>query len=571
MGGSIGRFFLILILALIQSDYASTDTKAASQQDDPPSLLPAPTPRQYVYHEQERIMFACIDPCTWQGREYDDHSIELGEMKLPKLDTDQWCEAALAWGARQILFVAKHTGGFCWWQTDTTDYSVKNIAWRNGEGDLVEELAQSCGKHGLNMGIYVYPGDATWGAGIGSGGRTKDPNKQEAYNQIFRQQLEEAIERASRYTKVTEVWFDGSCVIEVGDVLEEHAPDAVIFQGPHASIRWVGNERGYAPYPSWSTLRAEDLAAGTATAVHSSPDGDAWAPLECDTPLYDHNWFWSPANEKKRKGLDELMNIYYKSVGRGGVMLLNATPNTDGLIPEADLRAYQDLGAEIKRRFGHPLRETSGRGESLELDFKGSMLVNHVIIMEDYRFGERIRKYVVEGWDGQRWLALTEGRSVGRKRIDCFDDVVVSKVRLRVPEYAAEPLIRKFQVFHVTSFRLEPDRPLRSPWTQCGSWSASEFDQGRAELEIDLTPFIPEAGQYRVRFKIPGGKVSIRDEALLQQGQASTPGILKSVEGAADTFHISRTAAVTEEADIRLKVILDGRACPGVVLIRRFD
>ena len=88
-------------------------------------------------------MFVCIDPCTWQGREYDNHSTPMEEMKLLKLDTNQWCEAALAWGAKQILFVAKHTGGFCWWRTNTTDYGVKNIAWKEGEGDLLEELARS--------------------------------------------------------------------------------------------------------------------------------------------------------------------------------------------------------------------------------------------------------------------------------------------------------------------------------------------------------------------------------------------------------------------------------------------
>ena len=181
------------------------------------NLIPMPTSVQYEWHEQENIMFVCLDPCTWQGREYDNHSTPLKEMKLPKLDTDQWCQAALAWGAREILFVAKHTGGFCWWQTETTEYSVKNIGWKNGKGDVLVELAKSCKKFNLNMGVYVYPGDETWGAGIGSGGKTRDPSKQEDYNKIFRQQLREAITLASAHTRVIEVWFDGSCIIEVGD------------------------------------------------------------------------------------------------------------------------------------------------------------------------------------------------------------------------------------------------------------------------------------------------------------------------------------------------------------------
>ena len=147
-----------------------------------------PSEIQYEWHEQERIMFVCLDPCTWQGREYDNHSTPLERINPEKLDTDQWCEAAISWGAKEILFVANHTGGFCWWQTKTTDYGIRNTAYKNGKGDVLKELSESCRNHGLNLGIYVYPGDETWGAGIGSGGQTKDPSKQEEYNRIFRQQ-----------------------------------------------------------------------------------------------------------------------------------------------------------------------------------------------------------------------------------------------------------------------------------------------------------------------------------------------------------------------------------------------
>ena len=72
----------------------------------------------------------------------------------------------------------------------------------------------------------------------------------------------------------------------------------MVFQGPYATIRWVGNEKGYLPYPAWNTLRRKDLATGLATAAQGNPDGDAWAPLEADTTLYNHNWFWTTADEK---------------------------------------------------------------------------------------------------------------------------------------------------------------------------------------------------------------------------------------------------------------------------------
>ena len=237
--------------------------------------LAKPSPVQYSWHEQERIMFIHFGMATWQGREYDNFSTDLKKVNPSKTDTDEWCKIAKSWGAKQIIFVAKHVGGFCWWPTETTDYNVQNIAWKDGKGDLVAEIAASCEKFGLSLGLYLYPGDDKWGAGIGSGGRTSDPAKQEAYNKIYRQQLTELL---TRYGKITEVWFDGTCVIDVEDILAEHAKEAVIFQSPQATIRWVGNEGGYAPYPSWNALHSVDLKSGVAMAVQGTPDRDAWAP-----------------------------------------------------------------------------------------------------------------------------------------------------------------------------------------------------------------------------------------------------------------------------------------------------
>ena len=125
--------------------------------------LPIPSHAQLRYQNYERTMFLCLDPCNWQGREYDNHTTDLNDMRLSSLNTDQWCEVAQSWGAKMILFVAKHTGGFCWWQTETTEYGIKNTPFKNGKGDVLKELSESCKKYGLNLGIYVYPGDETWG------------------------------------------------------------------------------------------------------------------------------------------------------------------------------------------------------------------------------------------------------------------------------------------------------------------------------------------------------------------------------------------------------------------------
>ncbi len=372
----LNRYFLLLLFFLLSTQVVfSQEVKR----------LATPSPVQYKWHEQERIMFVCLDPCTWQGREYDNHSTPLEQINPKKLNTNQWCETAQLWGAKEILFVAKHTGGFCWWQTETTDYGIKDTPYKNGKGDVLKDLAESCRKYGLNLGVYVYPGDETWGAGIGSGGKTNDPSKQEAYNKVFRTQLEETL---SKYGDIIEVWFDGSCVIDVSDILEKYAKNSVIFQGPHATLRWSGTESGKLFYPYWNTVKSEILKTGVATQVNDDLNGDAWAPIETNTTLYDHYWFWSAKKEEKRKSLDELIECYYKSVGYGSVFLLNSTPNTSGLIPETDRKLYKAFGDEIDRRFKTPIASVKQEtGKIIVLDFPGNKKINHVITMEDYRLG----------------------------------------------------------------------------------------------------------------------------------------------------------------------------------------
>ncbi|MCK5729722.1 MAG: hypothetical protein KAH68_01525 [Draconibacterium sp.] len=76
--------------------------------------LPKPSADQYKWHEQERIMFLYFAPTTWSDIEQNNHSVSTNRINPKKLDTDQCSEAAFALGAKQIIFVAKHTGGFCW-------------------------------------------------------------------------------------------------------------------------------------------------------------------------------------------------------------------------------------------------------------------------------------------------------------------------------------------------------------------------------------------------------------------------------------------------------------------------
>ena len=552
------------LAVIIASIFVFSQHQAIAQEANDKIVMP--TNAHYYWHQQEQIMFVCLDPCTWQGREYDNHSTELSDIILPKLDTDQWCQAALSWGAKTMLFVAKHTGGFCWWQTETTDYSVKNVAWKNGKGDLLEDLARSCQKYGLGMGIYVYTGDDTWGAGMGSGGRTQDPSKQEAYTKIYRQQLTEAITKASKYVPVTEVWFDGGIIFKIDDILAQYAPDAVCFGGPTVanSIRWVGNERGVMSSDgAWSTRDAASWEGP------GSPYGDQWYPREVNTTLYDHHWFWSAPKELKRKSIEELMRVYYESVGNGTVMLLNSTPNTDGLIPDDDMIMYKALGKEIERRFGNPLASTSGRGTTYEMTFANPTKINHVILQEEFKFGERILEFVIEGFSEGSWSKLFSGDHVGAKRIVWFKEKEVSRVKVTIPKSKALPLVKNISAFYVEGFTSKPEKPLGREWEQCGSWNGD--GEATVELDIDLKAFIDEPGLYLVELRKTDAdaKFTIGSKQLYQSGQISPDEMLIIDNKKKNVLHLTRTAVVTDEADIRLKINLLSCKGKGVMLIKK--
>ncbi len=539
---------IILIVAFL-----SLAVQVVFSQGD--KKLATPSEIQYKWHEQERIMFLCLDPCTWQGREYDNHSISLDKINPKSLDTDQWCETAQLWGAKEILFVAKHTGGFCWWQTKTTNYGIKDTPYKNGNGDVLKELSESCKKYGLSLGIYVYPGDETWGAGIGSGGKTKDPTKQEAYNKVFRTQLEETL---VNYGEAIEVWFDGSCVIDVSDILEKYAKNSVIFQGPHATLRWPGTESGKLFYPVWNTVKSEDLNTGVSTQIHGDPNGDIWAPLETNTTLYDHFWFWSPKGEKNRKSLDELMECYYKSVGYGSVFLLNSTPNTTGLIPENDRKLYKAFGEEIDRRFKTPIASIDEeKGKIVVLDFSEKKKINHVVTMEDYRLGQRIRAYKIEGFIDGNWKELYSGQSVGRKKIDYFDEIEVSKIRLNVIKSVNEPVIRKLSAYYVEDFIAPPQRGL-SPWSNWQDISTYDLKEN-SKIEVDLTGKIKMPGQFLVKVEPENSnaKIKISDVELIYDGRIVLDNFT-TVKG--NEININRTAQVIDESKIKLRFTLKSKS-----------
>jgi alpha-L-fucosidase len=408
-----------------------------------PATEARPTPSQLAWQDLELGMFVHLAPQTWQDSEQDRMTVEPSAMNPGKLDTDQWVRVAKSMGARFIVFVAKHEGGFCWWHTDTTDFGVRNTPWRDGTGDVLRDLAASCRKGGIRLGVYLSPQDRKHAVGVG--GRARDPNHQAEYEQLFRQQLTEVL---SRYGEMSEVWFDGSLVFDVGDIVQRHAPSAVVFQGPQASIRWVGNEDGVAPYPAWNTVRfpKPGVKWGDYTAADSDATGNRWLPIECDARIR-ATWFWHTDNARTLKSVEQLMDMYYRSVGHGATLLLNQTPDRTGLIPETDAGRAAEFGEEIRRRLGTPRGEAHGTGSPITLHLATRPTIDHVVTEEDLRDGERVRSYVVEGLVDGTWQQLVAGTAIGHKKIDPIAPVRVSDLRLRILDSADTPRIRRFAAF----------------------------------------------------------------------------------------------------------------------------
>jgi alpha-L-fucosidase len=483
--------------------------------------LALPSADQVAWQNLEMVVFVHFAPNTWQDVESDNLSTPLSKINPEKLNTDQWAQTALNLGAKYIVFVAKHQGGFCMWQTHTTDYSIRNTPWKGGHGDVLAEIAASCHKYGLKLGVYVCPRDDHFGAK--TGGICATPELQAKYDKMYREQLTEVF---SRYGKLVEIWFDGSTATPVADILAKYQPHAMVFQGPQATIRWVGNEDGFAPNPLWNAIDKADARSGTSTSLNSDFDGDTWLPCEVDVSIRRPDWFWSTKNENKVLTESQLLSIYYCSVGRGAQLLLNIPANRDGLLADKDCGVAKAFGSEIRRRFGKPLAETAGTGKTVTLRLPKPTQIDTVILEEDIAKGQRVREYILEGHSNGRWQNIGVGTSIGHKRIQPVASTTVDAVRLTATEAAALPAIRSIAVFDIGVAPPTDWNATPRIWAanDVGSWHDNAFS-------LDLTKKIDAAKQYRLRFIPKNGNASALKDVVLKLHGVSEPRLIKSVPG----------------------------------------
>ncbi|MCP9611961.1 alpha-L-fucosidase [Coprobacter tertius] len=436
--------------------------------------IPVPKPQQLKWHDAEMGAIFHYDLHVFDGVRYNQVSNRINPINdynifdPQKLDTDQWIRSAKAAGCKFALLTATHETGFGLWQSDVNPYCLKALKWKNGKGDIVRDFVNSCRKYGLQPGIYL---GIRWNSLLGVhnfkvGGEGEfERKRQEWYKHYCEKMLTEL---CTRYGDLFMIWFDGGADDPLGDgpdvepIVEKYQPECLFYHNINrADLRWGGSESGTVGYPCWSTFpvpashnkgieREENW---LELLRHGDKNGKYWVPAMADTPLRGingrHEWFWEPGDENNIYSLNELMDIYEKSVGRNATLIIGLTPDPQGLIPEGDKKRLEEFGKEIDRNFLRPLAQTSGKKDSLVLDLGGEQQVNYCIIQENIAKGERIRKYKVEVLKDGNWQCVCVGESVGHKRIQRFEQVKTSAVRLTVTSSVALPDIKNFSVFNV--------------------------------------------------------------------------------------------------------------------------
>ncbi len=438
---------------------------------------PVPNKRQLAWQEAELGVVFHYDLHVFDGVKYGQGNNRIDPVEdyqifnPEKLDTDQWVKAAKDAGAKFAILTATHETGFALFQSKVNPYSVKALNWKDGKGDVVADFVASCRKYGIKPGIYL---GIRWNSFLGvhdfkvNGEGDFKKNRQQWYNRMVEGMVKEI---CTNYGELFEIWFDGGAdhpkngAPDVLPIVRQYQPNCLFYHnGQLAEARWGGSESGTVAYPNWSTFPYRATGAGESAKKNIADNnfqllkqgdvnGKFWVPAMADAPLRGYNgrheWFWEPGDEDHIFPLENLVDMYYKSVGRNATLIMGLTPDPDGLLPEPDVQRLKEWGEEINRRFSNPLASTKGKGKVLELKLKESLPVNHIIIQEDIAKGERIRNYEIEGYSGGRWITLANGESIGNKRIEKFDTIKLSRLRIKIIDSDGLAQIKDFSAYFV--------------------------------------------------------------------------------------------------------------------------
>ena len=467
----------ISLLSLLCHSILICAVLAEDNQIDEPDI-PKPTVVQLAWQEAELGVLISYELHTFNEGRYVQSKArinpikDVGQFNPVRLNTDQWVRTAKEMGARFAILTASHESGFRLWQSDVNPYSLKSVRWGDGKRDIVREFIDSCKKYSVKPGIYM---GTRWNAQLGVYDfkvTERSTITQEEYNTLIEKEVEEI---CSQYGDLFELWFDGGAYgpkaggPDVLSVFKKYQPNCLFYHNyQRADARWGGSESGTVPYPCWATMpfadgyeghKKESHANGFRLLKRGDPEGRYWCPAMSDAPLRSHEWFWNEGDAHKVKPLKALVKMYYNSVGRNSTLILGLTPDTRGLIPDADAKRCREFGRAVREIFSNPIADTSGRGNTLELRLPANLSFDHIIIQEDIRHGERICRFKLECFSDGKWAELNTGSCIGHKRIIKIKPVTADKLRLTAGESIAEPIVKKFAVYN--SLKPKTDEQLK--------------------------------------------------------------------------------------------------------------
>lgn len=468
---------------------AAVATSAVSGAEPPAPFGACPTPAQVAWHDLEFYGFFHFTTNTFTDREWGDGAESESVFSPTALDCGQWAAVAKDCGMKGMILTAKHHDGFCLWPSALTEHSVKKSPWKGGRGDVVGEFAAATRAQGLKVGLYLSPWD-----------RNHAEYARAAYIEYYRAQLKELI---GSYGPLFEVWFDGANGGDgyYGGAKEKRKidgstyygwadtnrlvlslnPDAIIFSDAGPGCRWVGNEQGYSDEESWQTLNLDGLYPGVPHnhLAFGDKGGSHWVGVEVDVSIRP-GWFWHESENFKVKTPQQLVDIWYKSVGRGANLLLNVPPDRRGVIHENDAASLREFGRIVRETFKTNLAKGSkpsasnvragnatfaaamaldGDGKTywatddgvtsgeLVAEFGAPTTFDVVRVSEFIPLGQRVEKFSVEYFDGKDWKELCKGSTIGPRRAIRTPLVTAAKVRLKIERALACPTIAEFGVY----------------------------------------------------------------------------------------------------------------------------
>ena len=433
-----------------------------------------PNRRQLIIQDMKYYAFVHYGMNTFTNREWGDGKESESIFNPKKQNTDQWCEAIAAAGMKGVILTCKHHDGFCLWPTKTTEHSIKNSPYKNGKGDVVREVSESCKKYGLKFGIYLSPWD-----------RNAKCYGTPAYNDFYIAQLTELL---TNYGDIFMLWMDGACGAasdgkpvqkydfeRIWNTAVELQPD-IVLSDCAPDVRWIGNESGKTRESEWNVVPKFEVGEQSFQASDDMKDFQKrckdvmlpdmgsreflanfdefmWYPAEVDVSIR-LGWFYHPLQRFTLKSLNHLMKIYYNSAGNNALMLLNIPPNKNGLLAKSDVRRLRRMGKWLKKEdellISDVKTEKSEDGFEINLKFP-KQSVDRVRLSEDTTKSQRVERFSIYA-DGKK---LFGGTTIGFSKIAIFDPTVTDNLTIKIEECRKEPYINKAEVIATGAYRVK--------------------------------------------------------------------------------------------------------------------